>query len=122
MASDEKRLLGLYKQLAPPEREQLQAFAEFLLSRASSKVAKAGPRPTPKDIPRPKEESVVAAIKRLSETYHMLDRPKLLNETSVLMTQHLMQGRDLVEVIDEMEDIFQRHYDDWLNSHDRVGN
>jgi hypothetical protein len=115
MASDEKQLIKLFKQLAPSERETLLAFAEFLSSR-SPKLTAPGPKPTPRHIPRPKEESVVAAIKRLSETYHMLDKPKLLNETSALMTQHIMQGRDLEEVIDEMEDIFRRHYEDWVNS------
>lgn len=120
MATDEKRLLNLYKQLAKSERESLLAFAEFLSSRSSAKAETPGPRPTPKAIPRPKEESVVAAIKRLSDTYHMLEKPKLLNETSALMTQHLMQGRDLVEVIDEMEEIFRRHYDEWLSSDEWV--
>lgn len=41
----------------------------------------------------------------------MLDRSKLLNETSALMAQHVMQGRSAVEVIDELEVVFQTHYE-----------
>jgi hypothetical protein len=34
----------------------------------------------------------------------------MLNETSGLMTEHLMQGRPAPEVIDELEALFRRHY------------
>jgi hypothetical protein len=44
-------------------------------------------------MPRPSQESVVAAIKRLSKTYEMLDRGPMLNETSALMSAHVLQGR-----------------------------
>lgn len=63
-------------------------------------------------IPRPEEESVVAAIKRLSESYHMLERSALLTETSSLMTAHVMHGRTADEVIDDLEALFQRHYEE----------
>jgi hypothetical protein len=49
-------------------------------------------------------------MKRLSATYHMLDKSKLLNETSALMAQHVMQGRPAHEVIDELEVVFELHY------------
>jgi hypothetical protein len=35
----------------------------------------------------------------------------MLNETSVLMTQHVISGRDAAEVIDELEVLFRRHYE-----------
>ena len=54
---------------------------------------------------------MVKAIKRLGATYPMLDRSKMLNETSVLMTQHIISGRDVIEVIDELEIMFRRHYE-----------
>jgi hypothetical protein len=112
MKAIEKRLLALFAGLAAPERDMLVSFAEFLAARAAG-VESAEPPAEPRDIPRPEQESVVAAIKRLSETYHMLDKPTLLNEASALMTQHVMQGRDVVEVIDELEAIFQQHYRQW---------
>jgi hypothetical protein len=53
---------------------------------------------------------VVKAIKRLSESYFMLDKDHMINETSALMAQHIMQGRAAAEVIDELEAVFSRHY------------
>jgi len=104
----EKRLREILDLLPAQQAEQLLEYAEFLAARH------AGTEPEvsdPLDIPRPNEETVVRAIKRLRETYPMLDPAKLLNETSVLMTQHVMQGRDAVEVIDELEIVFRRHYE-----------
>ena len=65
----------------------------------------------PKEIPRPREESVVAAIRRLSETYYMIDKSVLLSETSGLMSAHIMQGRPAEAVIDELEALFSNHYE-----------
>jgi hypothetical protein len=65
----------------------------------------------PRDIPRPHSETVVAAMRRLSQTFHMLDTSALLHEASDLMTAHLMQGRPAAEVIDELEAVFRRHYE-----------
>jgi hypothetical protein len=122
MTSEEARLLELFAALAPGERDNLLAFAEFLQTRAPS-VSSIGTiavpprkkveRPTPLDIPRPEKEAVVAALKRLTTTYPMLDKSKLLTDTSGLVTQHIMQGRPHVEVIDELEAIFIRHYQLW---------
>lgn len=53
---------------------------------------------------------MIKAIKRLRETYPMIDRAKLLNETSALMNQHLIHGRAATEIIDELEALFRRHY------------
>jgi hypothetical protein len=41
----------------------------------------------------------------------MLDARKLLNETSAIMTQHVMKGRDKIEVIEELEILFRTHYE-----------
>lgn len=109
----EKKLLSHFKKLAASERESLLAFAEFLASRNTDSLPE--PVPEPQHRPRPENESVVAAIKRLSATYSMLDKPQLLNETSVLMTQHVMQGKEAEEVIEEMEALFDRFYRQLLN-------
>ena len=107
----EKRLTKIFAQLSEAERKTLLDFAEFLASR-SAPVAPDSLELNP--IPRPADESVVAALKRLRETYHMLDHSKMLNEASALMAQHLMQGRPAVEVIDELEEIFRRDFDKFL--------
>jgi hypothetical protein len=116
MSPAEKKLLSLFKKLADSERESLFAFAEFLASRSTDLPRE--PIPEPQHRPRPENESVVAAIKRLSATYSMLDKPQLLNETSVLMTQHVMQGKEADEVIDEMETLFDRFYQQLINERD----
>lgn len=67
-------------------------------------------------IARPESESVIAAIKRLSQSYPMLNKEKLFDKTSTLMTAHIMQGRDVVEVIDEIELVFKDQYEDHVNS------
>lgn len=48
----------------------------------------------------------MGAIRRLSESYSMIDKSLLLTETSSLMTAHLMHGRDASDVIDELEVLF----------------
>ena len=87
------------------------SFAEFLAERQSpAETVETPPVAEPKPIPRPDEETVIGAIKRLSETYHMLDRSVLLTETSSLMTAHIVHGRKVEEVIDELELMFARHF------------
>ena len=117
--ADEKRLRDILRSLPESQARTLLEFAEFLDARsrqAATGVGVSGPpaAQVPADIPRPVQESVVKAIKRLAATYPMLDRSKMLNETSSLMTQHVIQGRDSVEVIDELEVVFRRHYEKLL--------
>ncbi len=116
MNSRERKLLNRFRVLSEAEAETLFVFAEFLATRAEAAPAVL---PEPVDVPRPELESVVGALKRLSATYAMLDKAKMLNETSTIMTQHIMQGRDKVEVIDELEVVFQRHYETLRNEHEK---
>lgn len=104
---NEQRLREILGELPETQAAALLEYAEFLAARYS------GPKEitAPLDIPRPPKESVVKAIQRLGSTYPMLDRSKMLNETSVLMTQHVISGRDAVEVIDELEVMFRKHYE-----------
>lgn len=108
--SSAKRLQTVFRQLTPTDQENLLAFAEFLQARAAQ-TAEVKTLPTPKHIPRPPQESIIAAIKRLSQCYYMLDKSKMLHETSDLVTQHCLQGRDLQSVIDTLEQVFSRHYE-----------
>ena len=103
----EKRLREILGELPEAQAVALLEYAEFLAARYG------GPKDitAPLDIPRPEKESVVKAIKRLGATYPMVDRAKMLNETSVLMTQHVISGRDAVEVIDELEVMFRKQYE-----------
>lgn len=112
MSKIEKRLRDILGRLPDEQAQQLVEYAEFLL-------AKHGDDKTPSEplaIVRPDDESVVAAIKRLRATYPMLEPARLLNETYDLMTQHVMQGRNVAEVIDELEVLFRRHYEQMLSN------
>lgn len=111
-----KRLLDILESLPPAQAETLLEFAEFLAARQGQAAPSDAPQQVaaaalPLDIPRPEKESVVKAIKRLAATYPMLDRSKMLNETSTLMTQHIMQGRAASEIIDELEAMFRSWYE-----------
>jgi len=104
--SPKSRLLKLIDSLPRAQQQQLLEFAEFLAERYAVNEEVSQPR----EIARPDNENVIAAMKRLRESYPMLDPEKLLNETSSLMSAHLMQGRPAESVIDELEEIFRKHY------------
>lgn len=108
MTPRERRLQRVAARLGASEQETLLAFAEFLAAR----VVDAPVLPEkPVSIPRPAEETVVGAIKRLSATYPMLDKDHMLHEISGYMAQHMLQGRPAVEVIDDLEAAFRTHFE-----------
>lgn len=107
MKRDENQLLDLFERLAPEQQEGLIAFAEFL---NGSVPDAAGTASEPVAIPRPESETVAMAIRRLVRTYPMLDRKRLMAEASQFMAQHALEGRPAHEVIDELEAVFARHY------------
>lgn len=112
MSKLENQLLDCFYQLPEQARQNLLEYAQFLVERHG--ISESVPD-EPLELPRPQEETVIAAIKRLSRTYPMLNKDKLLHETSGLVTEHMMRGRDAVEVIDELEIIFERHYQELKN-------
>ncbi len=110
---------SLLEGLSSADQAAVISFAEFLSSRGASFPLPVSVHsepelpveiPEPDSIPRPQDEKVVAAVKRLSKTYFMLDKMAMLGETSDLVTQHIIQGRDVVEVIDELEALFIQKY------------
>jgi hypothetical protein len=106
--------LACCRRLEAQDQASLLAFAEFLASRQTEqKAPEERPSEAPIEIERPADESVIAAIKRLSASYPMLDRSRMLNETSTLMSGHLLQGRPASAVIDDLEALFQQHYSDY---------
>ena len=107
MEPSAKSLAEIFEYLPEEDQRTLFEFAEFLRSRAPE------PDPVlhePVGIPRPAEESVVAAIKRLKQNYPMLKNKELLHETSNHMMAHMMQGKPAVEVIDELELLFEARF------------
>lgn len=110
-SGDERRLTKLFRALGADDRRTLLAFAEFLAERGQQPSARQRDvAQTPEVQPRPERETVIAAIRRLSAGYPMLDRGAMLHETSALMTAHVIQGRGAIEVIDDLEALFEREY------------
>lgn len=106
----EKKLIRNFNALDPAERDMLVSFSEFL-SQRSEKYYRID---EPVQITRPPEESIIAAIKRLSETYPMLDKGQMLSEVSEKMTAHIVHGQELSQVIDETEVYFKQQYDNYV--------
>ena len=104
-------LIDLYESMDDERKLSLCDFADFL-------YAKAGPVskeiPAPEDVTRPQEETVVGAVKRLKIKYHMVESMSVFSAASALMTDHMVKGRDVIEVIDEMEILFEEAYDKLL--------
>lgn len=109
-SAEEKRLRKLYRNMSSQDQATLLRFAEFLAGSPTLDVEPMTEFPNPESIPRPEQESVVKAIKRLTATYPMVPRERLLNETSSLMTAHVIHGKSAPAVIDELEVMFAQHY------------
>lgn len=109
MESQAKKLQRLFAGLSEIDRGTLLSFAEYLHQRQQTADCARTPE-LPEEIVRPAGEGVPAALKRLRRSYPMLDASDLLAEASDLLSQHLMLGRAAAGVIDEMELLFQRHY------------
>ena len=106
-----QQLSKIFSELPEADKKTLLEFAEFLQSRAP----KVKSVPTePLAIPRPTEESVITAIKRLNQTYPMVERSTLLNETSDLMMQHMLKGRAAKDIIDELQILFILRFEDFI--------
>lgn len=109
MTGDERRLLAAFRALNETGRAGLLEYAAFLAQRPENKAPP--PPSTPLNIPRPAQETVIAAIRRLAATYPMVDRDRLFSGTSSLLMQHSLQGRPAADVIDEMEQLFSQEYE-----------
>ena len=108
-------LAELYESMDDERKLSLCDFADFLYAKADP-VSKE--IPAPDEIQRPDTETVVGAVKRLKTTYHMVESMTVFSAASALMTDHMVKGRDVVEVIDEMEILFEESYKNLLQDSD----
>ncbi len=115
MSNGKQRLMRLYERLGESGRASLVDYAEFLATRDQANAEAAAPA-EPNPAPRPQGESLIAAIRRLRAGYPMLNTEALLNDVSALMAQHTMQGRGADEVIDDLEALFDQHYQRHIGS------
>jgi len=114
----QQQLLAYLEKLSANDTATLLRFAAFLAqgaTNASILPTAVSEIPQPKVLARPEQERVVDAIKRLAESYPMLDKKKLLNQTSGLVAEHVMGGKPARLVIDEMEAAFRRAYEHFLS-------
>ena len=100
-------LIDLYESMDDERKTSLCDFADFLYAKAEPINKEILP---PEDIARPEKETVVGAVKRLKLTYHMIESVSVFSAASALMTDHMVKGRDVVEVVDEMEILFEDAY------------
>jgi hypothetical protein len=114
-AKSSQQLIKLYESMDEAHQRSLSDFADFLYDRHGPAVKEILP---PEDIPRPDRETVVGAIKRLKLTYHMIESMAVFSSASSLMTEHMVKGRDVNEVIDEMEKLFADAYQKMLQDNE----
>ena len=111
MKRDAKTLADLFNTLDKDRQQSLFDYAEFLQSKGSLVQQDIG---DPVEVPRPDNETVVGAIKRLKQTYPMIDSMEVFTVASNLMTDHMVKGRDADEVINEIEALFEDTYNKLL--------
>ena len=102
----QSRLKEIINALPEKHARQLLEFGEFLFQRHGedrTKLAK-------QDITRPETESVVMAIKRLTQTYPMLEPTSLLTQTSEILSRNMVGGKSANDSIDMLEQLFQERY------------
>jgi hypothetical protein len=117
MSDSRQQLIQLFDTLDSEAQQSLLDFAEFLQQKHPSPAAPASvQKHPPLEHPRPADENVVNAIKRLRASYFMLNADGLLNEASTLMAQFMIQGRPASDVIDDLENLFASHYQKYLES------
>jgi len=115
-AKNSTELLEIFESLNEARQQSLFDYASYLHSLGDLQNREI---PEPEIIERPATETVVGAIKRLKMTYHMVESMKVFSDASALMTEHMVNGRDVVEVIDEMEVLFENAYQALLSEQEK---
>lgn len=122
LPQDQRELLALYAKLSEADKRNLTSFGRFLVSQRQAEPEAGAVEPVSKEplpIPRPVNETVIKAIRRLSETYPMLEKKHLIDDTSVLMSAHVLQGKPAEHVINELELLFEERYTIFVSVNDQ---
>ena len=106
-------LEAIFSQLDCTAQQNVLRFAEFLLEKQRTDEIDSVVHSfsLPLSIEPVAGESVVAALRRLTHSYNMLDSRALLARAVDIMNGFVLQGRDRVIVIRELETLFQREYE-----------
>lgn len=117
MSNESRHLVKIFNELNEQQRNSLLDYARYLGQQNSPGIPSAEEeKHQPLESSRPENENVVNAIKRLRASYFMLNTDVLLNESSALMAQFMIQGRDAKEVIDDLEILFYNQYQKYLQT------
>ncbi len=100
------RLVMLLESLDATGLRTLVEHAESLVSRREVQAH------SPSVAPRPSGENVVQAIRRLNGSYPGLRRAALMQPVGELLSQHMVDGRAVEEVIEDLEALYARAYAD----------
>ena len=114
--SREFRIASLTEIAAALPDEALLTLIEFSEFLASKHPAEQQVDQVYNPLPRPEGESVIAAIKRLSKSYPMLDKTTLFDQTSAAMSAHILQDVSKQESIDKLERVFKEKYEAFINA------
>lgn len=109
------QLAELFDTLDDERKASLFDYAEFLQSKGGLVQKEIG---VPLDVPRPEVETVVGAVKRLKLTYPMIGSMTVFSAASSLMTENMVNGRDVIKVIDEMEKLFEESFEKLLKENE----
>ncbi len=118
MSGGKKKIALIFAKLDAQGQSSLLDFAEYLLAKSSpeEQVSTVRGLLSPTFEVAPESETVIAALKRMRRVYPMLDTGDLFNEASSLVTSNLMGGRPTKEVIDEIESLFDKYYQEYAKS------
>jgi len=117
MGGEKQRLIDLFNAMSEQHQKSLLDFASFLQHQSVSvEEEQELEKLQPLASPRPEDENVVNAIKRLRASYFMLNTDDLLNQSSTLMAEFMLQGREAEAVINDLEQVFEDYYKKYLES------
>lgn len=111
--ADLATLEAIYPDLPDEALSTLCEFAGFLADKYPPAAMTAIEKEA---IPRPQEESVIAAIRRLAKTYSMLDKKIVFDQTSAAMSAHVLQEVSSKESIDRLEQVFAEAYQAYVKT------
>lgn len=117
---DATRLVQMFDLLSPTHRETVLSFAEYLVDRnrrpgdasvRDRSEVSAGVLAQPAFEERPEDETVTAALSRLTRVYHMLDTDTLVERASdELLSRDAIASMSQRGLVDELERFFAEHY------------
>lgn len=109
MTPRERRLLERFNALPPAVQDGLLDYLDYLHGKYQQERTRESSRRVA--IARPRQETVVGAMRRLRNTYPGLDMDSILHRASALMSEHVVGGRSASDVIDDLEELFRRKHE-----------